>query len=332
MQITSFKNLYFKQNIIDFHTHVGEYQEDEKTYNLMLPALDRFTRDRLPNGDTVETMRVSKLNVFSKGSDEYETNLALYKAIKNNNKYTLILSCNPKIGQVEKLEKFIAKHPHAAKGLKFHPSAQKLSVEDKKNEPYFDLADRYNLPCLFHCDVPTNSEGRLCRDQNGQIIKHPYSDPESIYKVAKNHPNTPFVIAHMGSGWKESHDRTIDILVQAVKNGDANLYSDISWVDIDSNELNGHRTKEHIVKAIKALKGIGDPTWDKGDQSFRLIFGTDAPIARFRKADAIKTYTNFIEDIKFAIRHDPDLAPDAEQIIEDIFYNNAKRLIDGALA
>ena len=35
---------------------------------------------------------------------------------------------------------------------------------------------------------------------------------------------------------------------------------------------------------------------------------------------------DFIDDIKFAIKNDKDLAPEADKIIDDLFYNNAKKL------
>ena len=103
------------------------------------------------------------------------------------------------------------------------------------------------------------------------------------------------------------------------KKGDANLYADISWVDIDEPQ-------EHIVKAIKRLKGIGEKDWRFCDQSFRLMFGSDAPLARFKGNDALNIYTDFIERIKSSIKNDKDLKSDANSIIDDLFYNNAKKL------
>lgn len=97
-------------------------------------------------------------------------------------------------------------------------------------------------------------------------------------------------------------------------------YADVSWVDIDNAQT-------HIVKAIKRLKGIGEKDWKYGDQSYRLMFGTDAPLARFQgEGDVRTTYSNFVDKIKTSIRNDKDLQPEAEKIIEDLFYNNAKKL------
>ena len=331
MHLSALNNLNFGQNIIDYHSHTGRFFEN----NFKKADLDRFSSSPLPNGDVIEKMVVSDMAAFNEGKHEFWSNRRIYKKLKNDDRYLLMLSCSPKNGNPKRLETFIKKYPQAAKGLKFHPNAQNLPVGDPKYEPYFDLADKYNLPCMFHCVVPTDEVGKLIRDENGEIIKESLdslSDPELIYEVAKKHPKTPFVIAHMGSGWREAHDRTIDIMLEATKNGDANLYSDISWVDIDSDTVDGHKPKNHIIRAIKELKGIGNSTWDKGDQSFRLIFGTDTPIGRFGDKNGIQDYCDFVDEIKFAIRNDEDLAPQAEQIIEDIFYNNAKRLIEQAQA
>ena len=56
------------------------------------------------------------------------------------------------------------------------------------------------------------------------------------------------------------------------------------------------------------------------------MFGTDAPIDRFIKEDSRKIYSDFVDKIKESIRKDKDLKNDAEKIIDDLFYNNAKKL------
>lgn len=73
-------------------------------------------------------------------------------------------------------------------------------------------------------------------------------------------------------------------------------------------------------------KGIGEKDWKYGDQSFRLMFGTDAPLARFQQNDAREVYSKFVDNIKSSIRNDKDLKPEAEKIIDDLFYNNAEKL------
>lgn len=307
-RITGF-NIYFKGKIIDSHAHIGYHNRENNTKE----QLDTFVKSALPNKDTVEKMIVSDLDVLHSVKGEYEGNKAALELFKNNDKYALLASCSPKDGDVKNIEKLFKEHPNEFKGLKFHPDIQKLPISDKKYEPYMKFASKNNLPCLFHSQVNV-LEGKL--NPNDIHI----TDPTHIYNLAKKHPKIPVVLAHMGAGWQESHDKAIDILVESIKKGDANLYADVSWVDIDNAQT-------HIVKAIKRLKGIGEKDWKYGDQSYRLMFGTDAPLARFQgEGDVRTTYSNFVDKIKTSIRNDKDLQPEAEKIIEDLFYNNAKKL------
>lgn len=302
-------NIYFKGKIIDAHTHIGNHNGEINTKE----KLDTFVKSALPNKDTVEKMIVSDLDVLHSAKSEYEGNKAALELFKNNDKYALLASCSPKDGDVKNIEKLFKEYPNEFKGLKFHPDIQNLPISDKKYEPYMKFASKNNLPCLFHSQVNV-LEGKL--NPNDIHI----ADPTHIYNLAKKYPKTPVVLAHMGAGWQESHDKAIDILLESIKKGDANLYADVSWVDIDNAQT-------HIVKAIKRLKGIGEKDWKYGDQSYRLMFGTDAPLARFQgEGDVRTTYSNFVDKIKTSIRNDKDLQPEAEKIIEDLFYNNAKKL------
>ena len=336
MNITSITSLNsklnFRMNIIDMHTHLGHHMKSCSTKE----QLDVFIRQPLPNNDTVEYMIVSDTDSFKgQGFNEYDGNKKALEELAGDNNYRLMAGCAPHNGDVEQVKRIINEHPNDFIGLKFHPKDANLSPLDAKYKPYFDFADEKELPCLFHTHVPVDNNGRLVRTADGSVDTARLSqscDPQLIYEAAKKHPKTPFIMAHLGAGWNESHDRAIDVLVESVKKGDANLYADISWVDIG---LEGGQPPEktHIVKAIKSLMGIGDANWDKGDQSFRLMFGTDAPISRFAYEENGRTkehvrnqYSNFVDDIKNAICEDADLKPRANEIIENIFYNNAKKL------
>lgn len=336
MIITSVANLNtntrlnFRMNIIDVHAHIGEHRGTAYTKTM----LDTFVKEPLPNKDIVEKMIVSDMDTFhgDRGVNEYEGNKKALQMFNGDNRYSLIAGCSPNNGDVKLVEKVINDNPGSFVGLKFHPNDQHLPVTDSKYEPYFEFANRHKIPCLFHTHVPVDNGngGILYRLADGTLDKtklDPYSDPELIYQAARKYKDTPFIMAHLGASWNESHDRAIDILIESIRKGDANLYADISWVDIDAKPLvDGRSPKDHIVKAIKRLKGIGDSSWNKGDQSFRLMFGTDAPIARFSKEHARDKYSKFVEEIKAAIRSDKDLKADAEKIIQDLFYNNAKKL------
>lgn len=320
MRINAISNVNFGINIIDMHAHIGKHMTEIYTKD----NLDVFIREALPNNDVIEKMIVSDMDSFHGDIGEFDGNKKALETLKGDKSYALIAGCSPKNGNVGDIERLFREFPEGFVGLKFHPNDQHLAPTDAKYQPYFEFASRNNLPCLFHTHVP-HDHGKLIRLPDGSLDKtklDPYSDPELVYQAARKYKDTPFIMAHLGSGWNESHERAIDVLVESVRKGDANLYADISWVDIDAP----HGAKPHIVDAIKKLKGIGDSSWDKGDQSFRLMFGTDAPISRFKSDSARAKYVQFVDDIKNAIRNDTDLAKDAEKIIEDLFYNNAKKL------
>lgn len=325
---TKFNQINFGLNIIDMHTHIGTHKNKAH----IKPNLDIFTKQPLPNNDVVELMIVSDMDTFKgHGLDEYEGNKKALQTFKGDKSYAMLAGCAPHSGDVSHIERLMQEFPDSFIGLKFHPNDASLPVTDPKYKPYFEYARKNKLPCLFHSHINVDDHGRIFKLPDGSFDRakaDKFSDPELIYKAAKKYKDTPFIIAHLGSAWNESHDRAIDILVESVRKGDANLYADISWVDIDAKPVvDGVSPKDHIVKVIKKLKGIGDPTWDKGDQSFRLMFGTDAPLSRFYKEDSARNhYTKFVDEIKAAIRGDKDLAKDAEKIIEDLFYNNAKKL------
>lgn len=309
MNVTKISSINFMSKIIDSHAHIGKL--GDKIYSKQ--DLDVFVKSELPNNDIVEKMIVSDLDVLTGVKHEYEGNKQILEVFKNNNKYSLIASCNPQNGNIDNIKKLFSEEPQVFVGLKFHPDIQNLDLSSEKYVPYMKFASEKNLPCLFHTQVDLLDGGRI-----NPNIKH-ISDPENIYSVAKKHPNIPIVMAHMGAGWNEAHDKAIDVLIESIRKGDANLYADVSWVDIDN-------THTHIVKAIKRLKGIGEKDWKFGDQSYRLMFGTDAPLARFQNKDAKEIYASYIEAIKSSIRNDKDLKFEAEKIIDDLFYNNANKL------
>ena len=314
MKIQSIQpNIIFMSRIIDAHAHIGYHDHQNLTKN----DLDVFIKSKLPNDDTVEKILVSDIDVLHGVKGEYEGNKDALNILENDTHYALFASCNPREGNIQEIENLLKDCKYKFIGFKFHPQIQELELTSPKYTPYFEFANRFKIPCLFHSQVDLTNDGKLAKSVNK------YSDPQIIYDTAKKYKDTPFVMAHMGAGWREAHDKAIEVLINSVKKGDANLYADISWVDIDAGN------KDHIIKAIKALKGIGASDWKYGDQSFRLMFGTNSPLARVKpdeNPDALKCYTRFIEEIKTAIRSDKDLAKNAEKVINDLFYNNAKKL------
>ena len=304
----------FKGRIIDMHTHVGKW--GNVVYNKN--NLDTFINSQLENGDTITKMIISNLDCINKENikDEIIGNSELIENIKSNPKYSALAVCQPNItqGNTKKLEELFKNYPNSFVGLKFHPKIMELPANYTQYDNYIAFAQKHNLPCLFHSDMTFDIDYGC-----GNIVKKcQYSRPEQIYQLAKRHPKTPIILGHMGGISGENCKAAIDIIVDSIENSSANLYADISWVNPDTTE------KPDIISAIKRLKNT-----TKGDQTNRLLWGTDAPLGRFSTIEKNLTpqqsYQKVINDIKSEIRRNFP-TNEADELIEKIFYKNANNL------
>ena len=310
MRINCIKNINFNfgRKIFDVHTHVGPFNE----YYYTPEDLDRFIRSDLSSDDEIDGIFVSSMSCMGANSpkDEYKGNLDSIEAADYNNKIFPLATCKVNGGDLSYIKKLFNDYPYSFFGLKFHPDADNLNADNAEYLPYLKFAEENRLPCLFHSSI--NWQDGHFVDENFR-----YADPRKIYEAAKNIPNTPVIMAHMGSGGAPVHDIAVDCLVESIENGDANLYADISWVDCSTTE------KPNIIKAIKRLKSTS-----KGDKTDRLLFGSDLPIGEYSTGkdgmSGTQYYSKTIADIQDAIR---EAFPDeAEELIDKIFYKNAKKI------
>jgi hypothetical protein len=123
----------------------------------------------------------------------------------------------------------------------------------KHYEPVYQLAEKYNVPVVFHTGDTYSMDGKL-----------KYSDPLTIDEVAVDHRKVNFVIAHCGNPWIESAAEV------AYKN--SNVYLDGSALLIgDLTKTPREKVDEYVVKPIAWIFGyLEDPT--------KLMFGTDWPL------------------------------------------------------
>lgn len=316
MQISnSLANTYNKPNfngkIIDSHVHCGKWTNDLFSTN---DVLDFFSKKLNRGKDTVDRVIISNLDCIINGKnnspymDELSGNLKLLKKCLNNDKLLPFVVCQPGHGVAENIEILLKEYPTLIKGLKFHPACLDLPANDVKYIPYMKLAEKYNKPCLFHSEIIT--------DSNHNFVRTGVSDPEYIYETARQFPNVPVILGHMGLGGPKAHEAGIETLINSINRGDAKLYADLALVDWDNH------AKPHIVEVVDKLLHSS-----KGDKTERLLFGTDAPLGVFGEK-ALKqknAYENNINNIKQAIRD--NFGDDANKIISRIFYRNSKKLL-----
>jgi len=323
MLVQKINNINFNGKIIDAHGHVGNWYYKSKLYDTT-PDMDTIVKSELKNGDTIEKVIISNLDCMVdkyKYNDEikhieflkneYQGNKELLEFCNKNEKYAPLAVCQPEYGSVEEIKRLFKDYPNRFVGLKFHPEELNVTAQSYTYEAYLEFAEKENLPCLFHC---SNTWDVSYPD--GGVGRHSYcSRPEQIYENAKKYKNVPVILAHYGGDGEANYNKVTECILQSIEKKDANLFADISWVDCDRPE------KPNLKRIIAQLK--------EKNALDRLLFGTDAPIARFGSKSGLATppvevYTNTIEDIKKMIRK--EFPSDAEEIIDKIFYKNAEEL------
>lgn len=137
---------------------------------------------------------------------------------------------------------------------------------DPAYEPVYQLAEKYDVPVVFHTGDTYSHRGKL-----------KYSDPLTVDEVAVDHPRVRFVLAHCGNPWIASAAEV------AYKN--PNVYLDGSALLIGRlAEVPREHIETYLVRPIAWIFGyLEDPA--------KLMFGTDWPLvdiapyaAAFRRA------------------------------------------------
>ena len=305
-------------NVIDGHTHLGQHKDKNyRTEDLL--SLTKAYNPYDWKSDDVSHFVVSSIEALSKTNDKYllnetDSNKKILSDINNSNypdKFIPLAVCQVDSGNANNIENLFRTEKNKFHGLKFHPMAIGIDADDKKYEPYMEVAKKHNVPCVFHTE-------------NG------YAAPDKIYNLAKKFPTVPVVLYHMNivpagkvgdrpkeeiesknlendkDKWcwdvREKWNREgIDVVEQSLRNKDANLYLETSWAKPEA--------------VIEAIKRVGPD---------RVIWGTDAPIGDYGENSNRERYIDNINVLKNAIRN--EFGKDAEKIENKVFYENAEKL------
>lgn len=308
-------NISFTGKIIDAHVHSGNWWRNGNLYD-HTKDIDLFSKEPLPNGDTVEKVVVSNLDCMVRTnntqepihfmSDEIEGNIKLAQLAKQNNKLLPLATCQPNFGTVDNIKKLFSDNPNVFYGLKFHPEQLNLPANSALYNPYMEFAQKNDLPCLFH-------SGQTFDSSQGVATK--VSKPAQIYELAKRFPKVPVIMAHLGGNEGENTLFATKLIIESVTKNNSKLYADISWVDCDNPQKS---TLSQVIKILKENNALD-----------RIMFGTDAPLGRFgllgeNNTPPKEAYVNNINDIKKMIKR--DFGKESEEIINKIFYENAQNL------
>jgi len=124
---------------------------------------------------------------------------------------------------------------------------------DANYEPAYRLAEKYNVPVVFHTG-----------DTDSRKAKLKYADPLTIDEVAVDHPKVTFVLAHAGNPWIESTAEVAYKNPNVVIDGSAFLIGKLQDYPPEMLET-------YVVKPLRWIFGyVNDPA--------KLMFGTDWPL------------------------------------------------------
>ena len=337
MNIQKINNFSFKADIIDAHVHRGSIDTPWKSGVFPTPKLDEFVKQPLEvnvsgtmQTDNVRKVLVSSIDAithYEKDEDgipaedikfiknETNANKDSLKKYSEDNTYEVMLVCQPAKtnGSAKKIEKLIKNNVGKIAGMKFHPEENNLQADSELYDEYLNIAEKHKLPCLFHSEVAIDYV------LNCETEELNPADPQYIYNLAKRHPNVPIILGHTGLGGEIAHQKAIKIIEESLKNNDAKLYAEISWMDYSKGKLK--ERPENILNLIKMLKDY--------NALDRILFGTDAPLGiygelKITERTPKESYADTVGTLKTAIKK--EFPEDGDEIIEKLFYKNADEL------
>ena len=122
---------------------------------------------------------------------------------------------------------------------------------------YYELAARYRVPVMFHTGDTYSPQAKLR-----------FAHPLGVDEVAVDHPDTRFVLCHLGNPWM------IDAAEVVYKN--VNVWADLSGLMVGddgyfASEEGREAASEAAANVRKAVKYSERPN--------RFVYGTDWPLA-----------------------------------------------------
>ncbi|HEY7330027.1 MAG TPA: amidohydrolase family protein [Gemmataceae bacterium] len=123
--------------------------------------------------------------------------------------------------------------------------------------PYYELAERHQLPMIFHTG-----------DTYSPCAKLRYSQPLLIDEVAVDHPQVKFVLAHLGNPW------LIDAAEVVYKN--VNVWADLSGLVVgDGASFTAEERQEMLEETRQGLRRA----FRYAERPNRFLYGSDWPLA-----------------------------------------------------
>lgn len=275
--------------IIDSHVHIGNSEWGNFTPEYLINIIKE--------ADYAVCSNLNGIDSTAGICDEYECNTEMLEVAKRYPKLKPLAVCQPNAAENNcVIRNLLENHPEFV-GLKIHPEYMRLPADSDKYNKYLELAREFKKPCLYH---------------SGHI-KSRFSSPVLIYKKAQEFPEVPVILGHLSTGPKDCHKMAIEILLDAVENDRANLYVDVSWIDFAFERLN--ESMEDTLLLIESLRRTR-----KGNQTYRILWGSDAPVGEFNHSRE-----SYLKNLKIFKQRVLERFND-ESLLENLLSENARKL------
>lgn len=230
--------------IIDCHTHINNYHQDD--VESLKGCLDELRRQMRRN--RIDLALVLTSYKVTPGRPSTKSVVEATREIDNVFVVAGISYLNFSPQDLTDMEPLVA--AGLVKGLKLYPGYEPYYPHDPKMNPVYEFAARHRLPVMIHTGDTYAPTGKV-----------KYAHPLQVDEVAVDHPDVNFVICHIGNPWIR------DCMEVVYKN--TNVYTDISGLVLGEFK---DRFESYMRKQVQEMLLYGmEPD--------RILFGSDWPIS-----------------------------------------------------
>jgi len=143
------------------------------------------------------------------------------------------------------------------KALKGYLGYLHYPPEHPNYRPYYEMAERYRLPVVFHTG-----------DTYSPYAKLKFAQPLLVDEVAVDHPRVNFVLAHVGNPWLTEAAEVVYKNVNVWADVSGLLVGDAAWFDAEERQA---MLSEAVAALARAFRYAERPN--------RFLYGSDWPLA-----------------------------------------------------
>jgi predicted TIM-barrel fold metal-dependent hydrolase len=158
-------------------------------------------------------------------------------------------------GHLRRIESALAAHQIC--GFKAYLGYLHYPPDHSGYRPYYELAERHQLPFVFHTGDTYSPHGKLR-----------YAQPLLVDDVAVDYPKVKFVLAHLGNPW------LTDAAEVVYKN--INVWADLSGLVVGtSDDFTAEERQEMLQETQQAVRRA----FRFAERPNRFLYGSDWPLA-----------------------------------------------------